>query len=311
MNWQGIAQIIEVIHNVTWPYIGASQTTGYAIISFLLALELLSQAFDLATGRGFKLDKILVTCLFAAAFVTLYPQLANGVWSAATSMGKECINGFSDIKQNILDQQKSAAQAMAIQSASYGIFGAIKALPFMIMFGMGIIVMMLALLVIYVMLAGAFASLAFVLVLGPIFISFFLHPVTRGLFMNWVGATISFLLTIPMLGWAIAITVNIFFKSANTAMLSFTGSQGPSQLLTLLVGPITCIGIAFHVPKIAQSLIGGSGGSGGDAAAVSQSGAMMAMRGAGGGASAAASGGVAAAGGGAAGGGANIIAVKG
>jgi type IV secretory pathway VirB6-like protein len=308
MNWQGIAQIIEVIHNVTWPYIGPSQTTGYAIISFLLALELLSQAFDLATGRGFKLDKILVTCLFAAAFVTLYPRLANGVWSAANSMGQECINGFSDIKQNILEQQKSAAYAMALQSASGGIFGAIKAIPYMIMFGLGIIIMMLALLVIYVMLAGAFASLAFVLVLGPIFISFILHPVTRGLFMNWVGATMSFLLTIPMLGWAIAITVNIFFKSANTAMLSFTGSEGPSQLLSLLVGPITCIGIAFHVPKIAQSLIGGSGGSGGDAAAGAQSGAMVAMRAGGGGAGAAAA---AAAGGGGPAAGQHTIAVVG
>ena len=293
MNWQGIQQIIDIIHQVVWSYTSSAQVTGYSILAFLLALELMTQAFDLAAGRGFKLDKILVTWLFAAAFITLYSgRLDDAIWSAAQAMGQECINGFTDIKESILLQQQAAGQAMAIAFGG-SIISAIKGLPFMIMFGMGILVMMLALLVIYVMLAGAFASLAFVIVLGPIFIPFLLHPVTRGLFMNWVGALLSFLLTIPMLGWAIRITVNVFFDAANTTMLSFTGSSGPSHLLTLLVGPITCIGIAFHVPKIAQSLIGGSGGSGGDAVSGATQGAHMGMTASrmGGGGAAAASGG--------------------
>ena len=308
MNWQGLEQIISIIHQVIWGYIGSVQVTGYSILVFLLALELLSQAFDLASGRGFKLDKILLNWLFAAAFITLYPQLADGIWSAAISMGTECINGFANIKSSILEQQQAAGQAMAL-SFGGGIISTLKAIPFMLMFGMGILIMILALLIIYVMLAGAFASLAFVLILGPMFIPFLLHPVTKGLFMNWVGATVSFLITIPMLGWAIQITVNIFFDAANTTMLSFAGSQGPSQLLTLLVGPITCIGIAMHVPKIAQSLIGGSGGSGGDAAGSAQSTAHMGMtasRMSGGGAAAASGGGAAVAAGGA-----HITAAKG
>ena len=299
MNWQSISQVVNIIHQVVWDHIGSAQLTGGAILTFLLALEIMGEAFDLSTGRGFKLDKRLVTWVFCAAFIGAYPQVANGIWSAATALGAQCFDGFTDIKQNILNQQEMASRAIAMNMMG-GILAVVRAIPAMIMFGLGILLMMVALMIIYVMLAGAFAALAFVIVLGPVFIPFMLNSITRGLFMHWVSSILSFFLMIPMYGWAITITVNIFFDAANTTMLSFTGMPNGSHLLTLILGPFTCIGIAMHVPKIAHSLLGGSGGAGGDMIAGAAS-----IGGAAGGARmiAARAGGGAAGGGGGAGGG--------
>lgn len=282
--WTSINDIISIIHDVLWDNLGAFRIAGMAILGFLLALEFMEEAFDLASGRGFKLDKRLLKWMFCAVFIVGYPGLANAIWSSALGLGSQAIDGFTNIKQSILDQQAAAQQALNIWYFKLGWIAAFKAIPWMICFGLGIVLMIIALIIIYIMLAGAFASLAFVIVLGPFFIPFMMNDATRSIFINWISNIISYLVMIPMLGWAISISVNIFFDAANKTMLSFTGTPGFSHLLTLLLGPLTCIGIALNVPKVVSSLIGGGGGgAGGAMVGAAAAGAGMAIRGSGGG----------------------------
>jgi type IV secretory pathway VirB6-like protein len=275
-----MTDVITIIHDVLWANLGAFRIAGTAIVGFLLALELMEEAFDLATGRGFKLDKRLLTYMFCAVFIVGYPILADAIWSSALGLGSKALDGFIQIKEQILTQTEAAMNAMnAACSGFFGILSAIKALPSLICFGIGVLFMIIALIVIYIMLAGAFASLAFVIVLGPFFIPFILNPATRGMFISWVSNVISYLIMIPMLGWAISITVSIFFDAATKTMLSFSGKPGFSHLLTLLLGPLTCIGIAMNVPKVVSSLIGGGGGAGGAMMGAAAAGAGMAIHG--------------------------------
>ena len=279
-----LSNIIELIRNAIFPHISSTVLIGGTILAFLLALEIISEALDLSTGRGFKLDKRMVMLLFCAAFITLYPQLADGIWASARHTAHGCTTAIAELgtkyEQAILAIHNNHA-ANAAKTAAGGMFGGITSLISGDLFqgiGMtiGMLLVQLTYILLYVMVLGAFASLAIVIAIGPIFVAFLLNSSTRGIFMNWVRCILSYILMLPMLHWALKISADIFFDAAKVTMNS-TGGFGFSHVLPLLIGPIMGIGIIMHVPKVTAALIGGSGGSGSETIGAIAAGGMTAM----------------------------------
>ena len=293
-----LIEIMGIVQGAVFPYIGSTCLVGGSILAFLLLLELLSEALDLSTGRGFKLDKRLVMLLFCAAFITLYPQLANGIWTSAMNTAAGCTSELAKIGKMYEESMRNIMQTKMMDNAlSQMPGGAIISLFKIgdsIGFSIAQIIMMLSNILLFIMVIGAFAALGIVIIVGPIFIAFLMNSATRGIFLSWVRCVLSYFIMIPMMHWALAISAKIYFSAAGMQMTA-QGGVGFSHILALTIGPLVGLGIILHVPKIVAALIGGSGGSGSEmVGAVAAAGmtAMYASRGSAGGAARAASGAV-------------------
>jgi type IV secretory pathway VirB6-like protein len=259
--------INKVTHHIwaaVYDGINLTQSFALSILNLLIVLELINEALNIASGKEFKLPEKLLTLALICCLIYGFPQLASGIWKAAEYAGNFLSENFTILTSHTKKTMDEATEAMNSLLPGGSLISKLKVFisTFPIILGLGIshILIGLSLIIILIFIAGAYTSLALTLWVGPVFIVFLMSPITRGIGVNWFNHILSYLLMIPMFGITLQICYNIYLDILAQSLTIIIGSTelrsglGFGNLLMMIVAPLLCSGIVFHVPRIVSGL---------------------------------------------------------
>jgi hypothetical protein len=249
-----------------------------AILALLIMFELLEEALDIASGRGFNLDKKLITYAIVFAFLIGYPRVSHGLWNTSQKItivdkmhqgaihliNKEVVKKANEFK-NIL---KSANNGDILKNK----IQMMDTFLLINMFGINFIGFIFL---------GIQLSFALTLYLGPLFIVFFMSPLFRNTGMTWINNTLSYFLALPISVLAVNIMAKIYLLATPIIMSELENKiQSKSIestdlfLLLLFLIPFLIVFVMISFIKVVMSLLGGSGGITGTQAAMGMGSSM-------------------------------------
>lgn len=267
MNDEIIRSVVTEIWVVINGHLNFFTNAAVSILGFLLAIELINEALNIATGRGFQLDRKIMTWVVIAAIITGYPAIAGGIWKSAVLAGENMFSSYIKLAEKNIDANQKLEEIRNANRPKGGILKIFATLInsiflFLVAPFAGIFIL-ISFMIIAIFVIGAYVCLALCLAVGPIFIIFFMSPLFRGIAVKWVSNVLSYLVMIPMLGIVIEICAHIVTKPIMSVSELHT-EPGAHLMALFLFGPILSVGIVLHVPKLIKGLLntGGAGAEG-------------------------------------------------
>jgi type IV secretion system protein VirB6 len=275
----GLASVFSVglpaLAKLVAPVVGAFASL-YAV---LIALNWIwtGNTHDLPVGDVLK--RMFYMALFTA-FAFNIPLYNSAIVVPVQSIGAEIAQAFARTNTevpNIIDQmgnqiidtvQKIWAQAPKMKLTNWNIVPIMRAIGTILIVAVGGCIFMA---ISFLHLLIAKIMVAFVLLVGPIFISFAFFPITRDYFMKWVSQLLNYIFLYAFFGIGFTLLTNLLqqYISGNnfTKILVTDVTQ-----IKLLFCYILFSGVMMAIPALASQLTGGVGISGLGAA-----GSMMGM----------------------------------
>jgi len=240
---------------------------GGSLFILLIVIEVLKEAIDISSGKGVDLGRKLILILCVGTILLNFNGLSNGIYSGAMNAGKDILPRFEDVnnwinegyERGVEDQRASVELDRSSGSSLTSFF---LSIVLAILSGLGLLLIYLAMILILVFIAGAYASLALTLVMGPVFIAMFVSPELRGTGVKWTIILLSVFLMIPAYIMIMKITASLYSGSVNISTgisPSRSMSNTVESIGMLMVNPLLTFGLIFSVSKIVGSITGSAG----------------------------------------------------
>jgi len=260
-----IESIIKMIFDETRYFQGGVLKLSGIIFTMLLSIELIKEAINLASGRGFNLDKkILSLIIVGVATTAVYPSFSESMYNKM---------GIQLIKPQIVSMEKAQTKmrgeihalnvVMNYMQAPLPVVGALGGLFRGINHLVLILILMILNIAISLVIVTTYAAYCMVLTIGPLFIVFFVLEETRNWFFLWLSHIVSFIAQILFLGMALQVGSVLISKSINVISKLQAGeitSIGISYWRAIN-GPLIAIGLMMVAIRVARSLTGAGGGT--------------------------------------------------
>ena len=243
---------------------------GGSLFILLIVIEILKEAVDISSGKGVDLGRKLILILCVGTILLNFNGLSKGIYSGAMNAGKDILPRFEDVNNWInegyergVEDQRASVELDRSSGGSLTSF--FLAIVLAILSGLGLLLIYIAMIIILVFIAGAYASLALTLVMGPVFIAMFVSPELRGTGVKWTIILLSVFLMIPAYIMIMKITASLYSGSVNinTGIPGSSSSRSMSNTIEsigmLMVNPLLTFGLIFSVSKIVGSITGSAG----------------------------------------------------
>lgn len=266
---------------------------GGSVFILLIVIEILKEAIDITNGKGVNLGRKLILILFIGTILLNFSGLSKEIYSGAVNSGKEMIPRFEEVNNWINEGYQRGVEgqraSLELDRKSGGSLTAFfLSIVLAILSGLGLLFIYIAMVLILVFIAGAYASLALTLVLGPVFVALFLSQDLRGTGIKWAVILLSVFLTIPAYIMIMKITASLYSGSVNinTSIVDAPSARSMTNTIEsigmLMINPLLTFGLIFSVSKIVGSITGSAGNIAAKAGSIAMSAAVvttMAVRG--------------------------------
>lgn len=243
---------------------------GGSVFILLIVIEILKEAVDITNGKGVNLGRKLILILFIGTIMLNFNGLSKEIYSGAVAAGTEMIPRFEEVNNWINEGYQRGVEgqraSLELDRKSGGrLTSFFLSIVLAILSGLGLLFIYIAMVLILVFIAGAYASLALTLVFGPVFLAMFLSPELRGTGIKWVIILLSVFLTIPAYIMIMKITAALYSGSVNinSPVPDGTSSRSMSNTIEsigmMMVNPLLTFGLIFSVSKIVGSITGSAG----------------------------------------------------
>ena len=267
---QMLENLIKIFGDSIFEYLDIFLPLGGSVFFLLIVIEILKEAIDITNGQGVNLGKKLILILFIGTILLNFNGLSKEIYSGAVIVGKEMVPRFEEVNNWINEGYESGVESqrtsLELDKESGGsLTGFFLSIVLAILSGLGLLFIYLAMVLILVFIAGAYASLALTLVMGPVFIAMLLSPDLRGTGIKWVVILLSVFLTIPAYVMIMKITASLYSGSVdiNNSTIDDPSSRSMSNTIesigVMMVNPLLTFGLIFSVSKIVGSLTGSAG----------------------------------------------------
>ncbi len=267
---QMLENLIKIFGDSIFEYLDVFLPLGGSVFFLLIVIEILKEAIDITNGQGVNLGKKLILILFIGTILLNFNGLSKEIYSGAVIVGKEMVPRFEEVNNWINEGYERGVEgqraSLELDRESGGsLTGFFLSVVLAILSGLGLLFIYLAMVLILVFIAGAYASLALTLVIGPVFIAMFLSPDLRGSGIKWAVILLSVFLTIPAYMMIMKITASLYSGSVdiNNSTIDDPSSRSMSNTIEsigiMMVNPLLTFGLIFSVSKIVGSLTGSAG----------------------------------------------------
>jgi hypothetical protein len=265
--------------NIAWETVKPIEKTVAEIaIAFFLVLiffELMREALDLAMGKGFNLDKKLISYTLVVIFFVSYPTISKSIWSATGHIMGPNLTKFEDSKKKLMDQYLKGSEIGLLLGAGAGMVGLNMSNPLAKVGGaaalavmgpegmkLGIhkLIIFIADKVLDITLLYGFIHYAIVLVLGPFFVLMFFSNEFKKTAMHWLANVVGGFILFPILGICLSLS-NAFLESSYKMMANahtVVGIPSIEVLFDTLRGPLMSIALVLMAYKLVHTLFGAS-----------------------------------------------------
>lgn len=242
-----------------------------SIFILLIIFEILREAIDISIGKGFNLGVKLIVIFFVGTTLLGYGKLSTGIYNAAVDIGDTVIKEFGSVNKKIEESYFKGSErheaALEKSGDEAGFFeGFFIGMVMAILSGICLMIMFFIMILILVFIAGAYASLAIVLAIGPVFVAMFVSSEFRSIGTKWSLITLSYLLVIPIYIMVMNVMIELFGQNAYKGNIlsssNISVSASVEQMILLMAGPLISLGLVFSVSKIVDQLIGTAGNAG-------------------------------------------------
>ncbi len=265
-----LENLIKIFGDSIFEYLDIFLPLGGSVFFLLIVIEILKEAIDITNGQGINLGKKFILILFIGTILLNFNGLSKNIYSGAVIVGKEMVPRFEEvnnwINKGYEEGVESQRTSLELDKESGGsLTGFFLSIVLAILSGLGLLFIYLAMVLILVFIAGAYASLALTLVMGPVFIAMFLSPDLRGTGVKWAVILLSVFLTIPAYMMIMKITASLYSGSVdiNNSTIDDPSSRSMSNTIesigVMMVNPLLTFGLIFSVSKIVGSLTGSAG----------------------------------------------------
>jgi hypothetical protein len=259
-----MGKLIDIIWSAAYPYFQQFYILGVATFTVLFGLEIAKESLDIVSGRGFKLDKKLLTFLIIGALVTSYIQIAKGFYFTSKSVVVQNKSVSDRYWDTALEAQEGRLTVMDLESSAWdnfwaGVWYDIKSWFSGTKIAMGLchLLHILSLFIFEIMIVVYFVAYMLTLVVGQFFIMFLISEDFKQAFFSWFSNVIAYFILFPMYTIALAIATEIKTINIEEMMLKVAeGEAGWIQAMISIFKSLICIGIAFIVPNVARSVTG-------------------------------------------------------
>lgn len=243
---------------------------GGSLFILFIVIEILREAIDISSGKGVDLGRKLILILCVGTILLNFNGLSKGIYSGAMNAGKDILPRFEDVNNWINEGYESGVEdqraSMELdRSSGGGLTSFFLYIVMAVLSGLGLLLIYIAMIFILVFIAGAYASLALTLVMGPVFIAMFVSPELRGTGVKWTVILLSVFLMIPAYIMILKITASLYSGSMNinTGIPENFSSRSMTNTIDsigmLMVNPLLTFGLIFSVSKIVGSITGSAG----------------------------------------------------
>lgn len=242
-----------------------------SIFILLFIFEILREAINISTGKGIDLASKLLVVFFVGSILLGYGKFSRGIYRAAVDISETVVTDFGNINKRIeesyLKGSKRHEAALEKSGDEAGFFeGFFIGMVTAILSGISLMIMFFIMILILVFIAGAYASLALVLAVGPVFVSMLVSGEFRSIGVKWALICLAYLLMIPIYIMVMRMMIDLFGQNAyNRTILnpsSLSVSASVEQMILLMAGPLISLGLVFSVSRIVDQIIGTAGNVG-------------------------------------------------
>ena len=268
-----LKSLIELFGDTILGYLDIFLPIGGSIFILLITAEILREAVDIVNGKGVNLGPKLILILFTGTLLLGFNKLSRDIYAGAENIGNELIPKFQEINTLINEEYRAGVEDqqanLELDRESMGILTSLfLSMTLAILSGLGLLLVYLAMILIIVLIAGAYASLALTLLLGPVFISMLVSETFRQTAVKWAVIVLSNFLVIPVYIVIIKISASLYASSLSygSPPFPFSASSGILQAIEkigfLMMNPLLTFGLIFSVSKIVGSITGSAGSIG-------------------------------------------------
>lgn len=280
MFMTGYSDSIRQIYELSVSFQSYMVSLATALLGIFLMVEILKEAIDLASGRGFHLDKKLIMMLVAGIGVAAgFQSFARGIYNLMYEYMSKEIHIISVIDEKLMKQVKIFFKTCLNASMNFlnpsGMIG--ESLTYLGVL-IGFMAIIAAIILIDVMILGAFVGLAFTLHAGPVFVVFLGLEETRSWFFTWLANLLSYFVQFFFMSMAIKIGNHFLEKSVETLdnlMYAQIANMAP-KFFDAIFGPLFLLSCILISKKVAGSLFSVSTAGGAEAAGPFAMGAKVA-----------------------------------
>lgn len=257
-----------------------------SIFVLLIVFEILREAIDISTGKGIKLAQKLIVISFVGTLLLGYGKISDKIYSAAKDIGETVITEFGTVGKNIEDSYMKGSERYDATLKKNGdeagfIGGFFIGIVVAILSGISLMIIFFIMLLILIFVAGAYASLALILAIGPVFIAMLTSQEFRSIGIKWLLISLAYLIMIPVYVMVMKMMIQLYGQNAyNTGFLnpsSVSVSASIEQMILLMAGPFISLGLVLSVSRIVDQVVG-SAGNIGETAVAAAAGTMYVSR---------------------------------
>lgn len=262
-----IKNLTDVIWNAALPYFSQFHNLGIAIFSVLFGLELAKEALNLATGRGFNLDKKLLTYALVGLLIVGYIQIATGfkvvaqqIITSSESVSDEYWDTRVQVVTNnyeLMDSDSWLANWWkGIVATTSRIFSGNT-----IIIGLVNLLQLISIMIFDVLIICYFIAFVMVLSLGQFFLVFLISEDFKSMAHTWISNVISYYIVFPLFVMGLKIATAIQKLNIEEAIERLQqGEAGFADLFPAILKSLISLGIAFLVPNVGRAVTGTFGG---------------------------------------------------
>lgn len=257
-----IGQLISLFHRESAELQAIFIKIAGVIVGILFMIELIKEAMNLASGRGFNLDrKLAVLLLVCSAIVGNYAKFENSLYLSVHSAVQAPLADMQRAQNQVVDSIAFVNKIMNNMLGS-GIAGFMAVGLRWINFLIIQLILLVLNCCIDLIIVSLFVGFILTLNAGPLFIVFLVLEETRNWFFVWLANIVSYLVKFIFVGFAVKIGARLVIASTGVikdANVREIFNYSP-KFWQAISGPALTIGIMLVALKVAGSLTGSGGG---------------------------------------------------
>ncbi len=237
---------------------------GIGFLIIFIAVEFIKAGIEATSGRGFSVDKVLYLYLFMAVFYAAYPTLQAVLKDYAFSACRYIYSEFGVLNMSIEPSIKifnhvwdnlNTSPFVAVITASLRILGCI------IVYAISFVIALITMIVVDIVVLGAFFSFEVLLAAGPFFIPFFMSSNMSHLRKQWVNNLLMYCLQFPIIAMVLQLIKTLNYQVAFKLFVqNVIGKSQVSYFYTVLFIPLLGLGLLWQALNITKMLFPPSGG---------------------------------------------------
>ena len=270
-----IKNLTDVIWNAALPYFSQFHNLGIAIFSVLFGLELAKEALNLATGRGFDLDKKLLTYALVGVLIVGYMQIATGFKVVAQQIiisSESVSDEYWDARVQIVTNNYEVMDSDSwLSNWLKGMWASTKKILSgnTIIIGLVHLLQLISIMIFDILIICYYIAFVMVLSLGQFFLVFLISEDFKSMAHTWISNVISYYIVFPLFVMGMKIATAIQKLNIEEAIERLQqGEAGYADLFPAILKSLISLGIAFIVPNVARAVTGTFGGGEGGLAGI-------------------------------------------